>query len=141
MTTSNCGTCEYKRFNNDPKLHCYMFKTAPVGICAQHCVSRYILDDPNMVSLSVDATVAEDQAQLPYTPPISHVVIPVVSRINYADTRLFFKKTTYTKGSPLDDALQKNKKGAEKLYDLTTANFDALYGKEARLWFENWRQV
>jgi hypothetical protein len=33
-----CSTCNHKRINDDPKLHCYMFKdpVTPDGECMQH---------------------------------------------------------------------------------------------------------
>lgn len=36
MTMSNCSTCDHKKINRDPELHCYMFKVAPEGVCGQH---------------------------------------------------------------------------------------------------------
>lgn len=33
---NNCSTCDYKDMNDDPELHCYMFKHAPDSRCMQH---------------------------------------------------------------------------------------------------------
>lgn len=36
---SNCNTCEYKQLGKntwEAGQHCYMFRTAPDGVCGQH---------------------------------------------------------------------------------------------------------
>jgi hypothetical protein len=38
MNKANCNTCEYKELNDDPSLHCYMFRTEPKETCHQHTV-------------------------------------------------------------------------------------------------------
>lgn len=50
-----------------------------------------------------------------------------------------FRNTVVAPSSQLGQALKdspKNKKLHNAIYDKTTADFDALYGVEARLWFE-----
>lgn len=47
-----------------------------------------------------------------------------------------YKKTWAAKGSKLYESLS-DSKAAQKIYEQTTKDFDALYGKEARLWFES----
>lgn len=34
--STNCQTCDYKKFNKDPELYCYMFKDEPQGQCRSH---------------------------------------------------------------------------------------------------------
>jgi hypothetical protein len=52
-----------------------------------------------------------------------------------------FKDTYVAKGSALFEALKANdKKLAEKVYKETNARYCAMYSKEDREWFANWRQ-
>lgn len=37
---NNCSTCDYKQMNDDPTLHCYMWKDAPDDVCLQHSARR-----------------------------------------------------------------------------------------------------
>jgi len=127
MTTSNCETCEYKRFNTDPKLHCYMFKVAPDGVCAQHRLSKVMRGYSDLVA----ALAIVD-------PPF---ISPPQIRVDYSERRWLYKKTWVSKGSQLAQALDnKDKKNAEKIYQATTKAFDAVYPTGDREWFENWSQ-
>ena len=38
----DCETCDYKKLNVDPSLHCYMFKEAPVTECMQHSDNKHM---------------------------------------------------------------------------------------------------
>jgi hypothetical protein len=33
---NNCETCKYTHLNDDPALHCYMFKDEPEDVCNLH---------------------------------------------------------------------------------------------------------
>lgn len=39
MNNNDCNTCKQKAINQDPELHCYMFKVEPDFECMQH--SKY----------------------------------------------------------------------------------------------------
>lgn len=53
-----------------------------------------------------------------------------------------YKATFAAVGSLLHQALvDKKPKLAEQIYKEATEAFDKLHGKEARLWFENWRTM
>lgn len=41
MSGNNCGTCERKR-NNSRGGHCFLYRTAPVGVCYQYFAAGYI---------------------------------------------------------------------------------------------------
>ena len=49
-----------------------------------------------------------------------------------------YKRTLVGKGSQLAEALQVSPAAAKKVYEDTTARFDALYPAGDRQWFENW---
>jgi hypothetical protein len=36
MTNNDCESCNHKKLNNDPELHCYMFKEPVSFNCMQH---------------------------------------------------------------------------------------------------------
>jgi hypothetical protein len=51
-----------------------------------------------------------------------------------------YKNTVAARGSQLAQAIDDSPAAAKKVYDETTARFDALYpgAKEDRIWFERW---
>jgi hypothetical protein len=57
---NNCSACDYKRMNDDPTLHCYMWKDAPADVCHQHTGRKdlgfaLLMAVAKFGSLSIDA--------------------------------------------------------------------------------------
>jgi hypothetical protein len=54
-----------------------------------------------------------------------------------------YKQTVAARGSQLAQAIDDSPAAAKKVYDETTARFDALYpgAKEDRIWFEQWSRA
>lgn len=52
-----------------------------------------------------------------------------------------YKQTVAAKGSQLAQAIAESPEAAKRVYEDTTARFDALYpgAKQDRIWFESWR--
>jgi hypothetical protein len=67
----DCGTCDHKKCNNDPELHCYMFKVPPEGPtrCAQHSRNKLDKMKPTIAMLNVMATTLAMIGQSDKYPP------------------------------------------------------------------------
>lgn len=55
MTRNSCKTCGHKATNDNPALHCYMFKSEPPGTCAQHTARAKPTYPPDLVTLALTA--------------------------------------------------------------------------------------
>lgn len=53
---------------------------------------------------------------------------------------IVYKQTVAAKGSQLAQAVAESPAAAKKVYEATTARFDALYprAQQDRIWFEQW---
>lgn len=58
---NNCATCDYKQMNDDPELHCYMFKDVPTEVCAKHSVA-VALGEGRPVSIKDFASLNKENA-------------------------------------------------------------------------------
>jgi len=50
---SICEGCEHKAINNDPELHCYMFREPPIDWCSQHTAFKAIRQNIGKLFLEV----------------------------------------------------------------------------------------
>lgn len=62
---SNCETCNHKKINDNPELHCYMFKTAPEGICAQHTSYLKTFGSLSAAINAINEVLNESQRSIP----------------------------------------------------------------------------
>lgn len=59
VNPNNCETCKYKQMNDDPELHCYMFKDEPTEVCMQHSGREFPTEFPPMQMLEISTDVSE----------------------------------------------------------------------------------